>query len=152
MAVKQDYLEKARTALAARQAWRAVFDPAPAAGTNAACSPDPSTEGIQTPLAPAPTPGSVTTPPTCDRSDESDQRGAGRSAEAEVAWRLAAMRPQVPKIGAVPLLIARPDAPTPAGTCLSCGDPLSGGAVYRCGPCVEAAVWAIELRTRGLRP
>ena len=148
---KQEYLEKARTALAARQAWRAVFDPAPAE-MNDACSLEPATEGIRTPPAPAPTPSGATTPPTCDRSDESDRSHPTPPVEAEVAWRLAAMRPQVPETGAVPLLIARPDAPTPAGTCLSCGDPLSGGAVYRCRPCVEAAVRAIELRARRLRP
>ena len=61
--------------------------------------------------------------------------------DAEVAWRAAAMRPQVPVRGPIPLLVAREFAPVPGG-CASCGDPLSGGRPFRCGPCARAA-WLV---------
>ena len=49
----------------------------------------------------------------------------------EVAWRIEAMRPQVPRTGTIPLLLARPEAKTaPRGTCVSCGDPLASGTAY----------------------
>jgi hypothetical protein len=57
----------------------------------------------------------------------------------EVAWRVEAMRPQVPRSGAIPVLLARPGARTaPSGTCVSCGDPLAPGRRIRCAPCVAA--------------
>ena len=57
----------------------------------------------------------------------------------EVAWRIEAMRPQVPTSGVIPILLARPDARTaPRGTCVSCGDPLAPDRRIRCGPCVAA--------------
>lgn len=57
----------------------------------------------------------------------------------EVAWRIDAMRPQVPRTGAIPVLIARPEAKTaPRGMCVSCGDPLVEGCRSRCAPCVSA--------------
>ena len=57
----------------------------------------------------------------------------------EVAWRIEAMRPQVPNSGAIPVLLAQPDARTaPRGTCVSCGDPLAGDRRIRCAPCVAA--------------
>ncbi len=58
--------------------------------------------------------------------------------EAEVAWRLEAMRPQVPPRGPIPVLVAR-DAPVPAGCCISCGDGLREGRRFRCSPCAQAA-------------
>jgi hypothetical protein len=61
--------------------------------------------------------------------------------EAEVAWRVAAMRPQVAATGPIPILIARDTRPK-AGCCISCGDPLSGNSTYRCSPCARAA-WLI---------
>jgi hypothetical protein len=57
----------------------------------------------------------------------------------DVAWRLEAMRPQVPRSGTIPVLLARPEAKNaPRGTCVSCGDPLSEGRRSRCAPCVSA--------------
>jgi hypothetical protein len=57
----------------------------------------------------------------------------------EVAWRVAAMRPQVPRTGAIPVLLARPEAKTaPPGTCVSCGDPLAQDRRSRCAPCASA--------------
>lgn len=58
-----------------------------------------------------------------------------------VAWRAAAMRPQVPGTGPIPFLIAREEAPAP-GRCLSCGDPLGRDRGHRCGPCIRAA-WLV---------
>jgi len=54
---------------------------------------------------------------------------------ADVRWRVEAMRPQVPAVGAVPFLKVRPGAGG-AGRCLSCGDPAAVGS--RCRPCIEA--------------
>jgi len=65
-------------------------------------------------------------------------------AEEEVAWRIDAMRPQVPPTGAIPLLLARPAADRPTGTCCSCGDQLGTGDRYRCQPCTAAAVVVLE--------
>jgi hypothetical protein len=59
--------------------------------------------------------------------------------DSEVAWRVEAMRPQVPRTGAIPVLLARPEAKTaPCGTCVSCGDPLVEDRRSRCAPCVSA--------------
>jgi hypothetical protein len=60
----------------------------------------------------------------------------------QLAWRLEAMRRQVPQEGVIPDLIAR-EAPTQPGTCFSCGDPLKGNQQYRCRPCAVAAAIAI---------
>lgn len=61
-----------------------------------------------------------------------------------VAWRIAAMRPQVHAEGSIPLFLARPDARRPPGTCCSCGESLAPDERYRCGPCVAAAVAVLE--------
>ncbi len=63
--------------------------------------------------------------------------------EREVAWRIGAMRPRVTAKGAIPLLLARPQAMR-VGTCCSCGDPLGPDDRYRCHRCVEAAVAVLE--------
>ncbi len=63
----------------------------------------------------------------------------------EVAWRIAAMRPQVPPTGAILVLLARPEAKyAPEGTCVSCGDPLVIGRRIRCAPCVTAVEWVLN--------
>jgi hypothetical protein len=62
--------------------------------------------------------------------------------EDAVRRRMTAMLPQVPQGGAIPFLVAVPAVPDVApapGCCLSCGDPLTTGQRYRCGPCGEAA-------------
>ena len=57
----------------------------------------------------------------------------------EVEWRVEAMRPQVPRTGTIPILLARTAAQhAPRGTCVSCGDPLAVGRRIRCVPCVSA--------------
>lgn len=59
--------------------------------------------------------------------------------DGEIRWRVDAMRPQVPRAGSIPVLLARPEASrAPTGTCLSCGDPLTEGQRIRCVPCVTA--------------
>ncbi|MFI5040452.1 MAG: hypothetical protein ACHQNA_01165 [Acidimicrobiales bacterium] len=60
--------------------------------------------------------------------------------EDQVAWRIAVMRPQVPSIGAIPHLLARPGVRFPLGSCCSCGDGLGPADRYRCPPCAAAAV------------
>ena len=61
--------------------------------------------------------------------------------DAEVAWRAAAMRPQVPRRGPIPFLRARNAVPRTEG-CLSCGGALDEGQTYCCAPCAKAA-WAV---------
>jgi hypothetical protein len=67
-----------------------------------------------------------------------------RALAEEVAWRIDAMRPQVPATGAIPLLLARPDAVRGSGRCCSCGDPLGPDERYRCRPCVAAVIALLE--------
>ena len=129
---RQTYLEKARATLAAREAWQSVFSPdappprsAVDPGGRLSYSP-PSADALTTDEA----------KPTCDKSDQSPADGR---AARDVAWRVEAMRPQVPATGPVPILLARPEARmAPAGTCVSCGDPLDVGRRVRCAPCVRA--------------
>jgi hypothetical protein len=58
--------------------------------------------------------------------------------EAELGWRVAAMRPQVPQRGPIPVLVAC-EVSAIRGHCLSCGDPLATGRTVRCALCVRAA-------------
>jgi hypothetical protein len=61
---------------------------------------------------------------------------ASREDADAVSWRVEVMRGQLPPFPRpVPLLLARPDNPYVAGTCISCGDPVLAA---RCGPCREA--------------
>lgn len=63
----------------------------------------------------------------------------------EVTWRIEAMRPQVPRTGAIPVLLARPEAKyAPRGMCVSCGDPLAEDRRSRCVPCVSAVEWVLN--------
>ncbi len=64
--------------------------------------------------------------------------------QQEVTWRIDAMRPQVTRSGAIPLLLARPIGAWGLGTCCSCGEPLAPDERYRCRPCVAAAVAVLE--------
>jgi hypothetical protein len=57
-----------------------------------------------------------------------------------IGWRTVVMAAQVPRTGLIPLFLARPGIRFPPGSCCSCGDPLSHGTRYRCGPCVAATV------------
>ena len=63
------------------------------------------------------------------------------AASAQVEWRVAAMRPQVPRRGPIPVLVAR-DAGGSVGGCASCGDPLDDGHAIRCALCARAA-WLV---------
>ncbi len=57
----------------------------------------------------------------------------------EVRWRMDAMRSQVPRTGAIPTLLARPEAKfSPRGTCRHCGDELQPDRPIACVPCVRA--------------
>ena len=66
--------------------------------------------------------------------------------DAEVAWRVAAMRPQVPKRGPIPVLTVR-DVPPEWGRCVSCGGRLGEGRTARCEPCARAA-WLVLHQAR----
>lgn len=70
-------------------------------------------------------------------------------AEDEIAWRVAAMLPQIPNSGPVPFLIARQVANAEPGGCHSCGEPLMTDNSYRCGPCSRAVNLALERALRG---
>jgi len=61
-----------------------------------------------------------------------------------VGWRAAVMAAQVPRSGAIPLLLARPGIRVPSGSCCSCGDLLGADDRYRCSPCVAAVVAVLE--------
>jgi hypothetical protein len=61
--------------------------------------------------------------------------------DADVAWRVEAMRPQVPRRGAIPVLVAWEGVPGP-GCCVSCGEHLSDGLKLRCSLCARAT-WAV---------
>jgi hypothetical protein len=61
------------------------------------------------------------------------------SLDDDVAWRIDAIRPQVPRTGTIPPLLARPEAKTaPRGMCVTCGELLIDGRPVRCAPCVSA--------------
>jgi hypothetical protein len=72
-------------------------------------------------------------------------RQEAEHAEADIAWRAAAMRGQVPPEGPVLLLLARPTRIEP-GRCWSCGEPLQEGERFRCVPCQQAAWRALVER------
>lgn len=80
------------------------------------------------------------------RSDLARHRHAIRAVlEADpIGWRAAVMATQVPRAGAIPLLLARPGIGFPPNACCSCGDPLGAADRYRCKPCVSAVVAVLE--------
>jgi hypothetical protein len=59
----------------------------------------------------------------------------------EMAWRVAAMRSQVPRRGAIPVLVARDRASEP-GCCISCGEHLNEELTFRCSLC-SRATWVV---------
>jgi hypothetical protein len=71
--------------------------------------------------------------------------------EANLAWRVAAMRARVPARGPIPLLVAR-DLPPAADQCLSCGGTLDAGRMMRCALCVRAAQIALGWEREGVGP
>jgi hypothetical protein len=62
--------------------------------------------------------------------------------DAEVAWRVSAMRLQVPKRGPIPVLVARVGGLSAPGCCVSCGDALQQHQRFRCSLCARAA-WVV---------
>lgn len=69
--------------------------------------------------------------------------------EAEVAWRIAMMRPQLPRSGPIPFLVAR-QVEAAAGQCLSCGEALGPEQRARCALCVRAAQMVLGWMREGL--
>jgi hypothetical protein len=78
-------------------------------------------------------------------TDKTDKTG-NADLDADVAWRMAAMRAQIPTRGAIPFLVALPEAETLflPGHCGSCGDPLAERRRFRWAPCQEAAWLALN--------
>jgi TubC N-terminal docking domain len=68
-----------------------------------------------------------------------------KTADNEIAWRVAAMSQQIPDRGPLPFLVARKSVEAHAGCCLSCGELLSSGDAYRCAACSRAVNLALEL-------
>jgi hypothetical protein len=76
--------------------------------------------------------GAVATP-----AKQGDPRGSDET--TELAWRVEAMRPQVPAEGRpIPPLVARPDHLFDHDLCVSCGEPLWDVRPY-CRLCLQAA-------------
>src|SRR5437899_12610699 len=76
------------------------------------------TPSLETLVSPTPLPPRDTTKTT--ETTKAPPTTALDPDDPEIAWRLKAMRKQVPLAGAIPDLIAR-EAPTQPGTCFSCG-------------------------------
>lgn len=70
--------------------------------------------------------------------------------EAEVRWRVDAMRPQVPRTGPIPLLVAQDGSGSERG-CLSCGGTLDGDNQYRCRWCARAARLVLDELREGVQ-
>jgi hypothetical protein len=88
-----------------------------------------------------------------DEFNELREGGPARPVDdREVAWRIEAMRPQVPARGPVPFLMANPDvlAHDAPGCCLSCGEEMPDGLRYRCNPCVRAVEMVLRKAREGL--
>ena len=66
-----------------------------------------------------------------------------------IGWRAAVMAAQVPRIGVIPLFLARPGIGFAPGSCGSCGDQLGRDQRYRCGPCAAAAVHVLAALPAG---
>jgi hypothetical protein len=66
--------------------------------------------------------------------------------DPEIAWRVEAMRAQVPAHGPILALCARLDVsiPTPPGMCASCGEPREAGQTYVCRACQAAKRLTLE--------
>ncbi|MDP9471011.1 MAG: hypothetical protein M3Q71_10145 [Chloroflexota bacterium] len=67
-----------------------------------------------------------------------------REEEAAVAWRIEAMRPQIPERGPVPFLVAVSGIPPSPDVCVSCGEVFTPtGSNPRCPRCTVAAQRAL---------
>jgi len=73
------------------------------------------------------------------------------TSEDEIEWRVGAMLPQIPDVGAIPFLLARQTETIEPNCCHSCGDSLNGIAGYICGPCSQAKHRALEIAFRKRR-
>ena len=71
--------------------------------------------------------------------------------DADIAWRVAAMRPQITVKGPIPILRAR-DKPHRAGCCVSCDVPLPENTRYRCSLCARAAWFVLHEVREDVRP
>lgn len=65
--------------------------------------------------------------------------------EDEIEWRVEAMLPQIPSVGAIPFLVARTGENIEPSCCHSCGDSLNGITGYICGPYSQAKHRALEI-------
>ncbi|HEY1168907.1 MAG TPA: hypothetical protein VGE81_08055 [Candidatus Limnocylindrales bacterium] len=55
-------------------------------------------------------------------------------------WRVVILSDKVRRLGAHPLLFARPGANIQRGSCLSCGEPMEPHDHYRCALCLTATL------------
>jgi len=107
-------------------------------------SPDPARGGVPS-LETLPLPATLLPPEGTTKTTETTKAPPPPVLEPdnpEVAWRVEAMKGQIPPSGAIPDLIAR-EVPARPGTCFSCGDPLTASQHYRCRPCAVAAAIAV---------
>jgi hypothetical protein len=97
-----------------------------------------------------------------DRLDRVDRSEAGYPSvtagtyarpvdDGEIAWRVAAMRPQLPPRGPLLFLTARPGLPASATHCWSCGEPLLPGQQYRGTACARAVRQLLDEIREGVR-
>ncbi|MDP9472821.1 MAG: hypothetical protein M3Q71_19515 [Chloroflexota bacterium] len=69
-----------------------------------------------------------------------------REEAVAVAWRIEAMRPQIPERGPIPLLVAVSGIPPSPSACVSCGEAFTPtGSSPRCHRCTVAAQRALGL-------
>lgn len=69
----------------------------------------------------------------------------GEALDAELPWRIEALRPQVPEQGTIYLRpIRQLSAPISAIHCSLCGDPLPAPGRFRCDFCAMAAQLVLE--------
>jgi hypothetical protein len=70
------------------------------------------------------------------RKDSFNERGI--EDDEAIAWRIKAMKKQMPTKPPYPLFVAREGVETKKGECYSCGDALTGDSLYLCQYCVSA--------------
>jgi TubC N-terminal docking domain len=65
--------------------------------------------------------------------------------EDEIEWRIEAMLSQIPNVGPIPFLVAKPMEAIEPNCCHSCSGYLNGTKGYVCGPCSQAKHRALEI-------
>jgi hypothetical protein len=63
----------------------------------------------------------------------------------EIEWRVEGMLSQIPNVGPIPFLVAKPTEAIEPNCSHSCGNCLNGTKGYVCGPCTQAKHRAFEI-------